>query len=92
LVREGENTGGWIKLHRPNELIICALRQILHYYDDRGKEFVMGRRHEGNKETTWKPWRRWEDNIEMSVDLTHVAQNSVQWRALVNTAVNLRIP
>jgi hypothetical protein len=43
---------------------------------------------------------RWEDIIRMdlkeivweSVDWTHVAQDRDQWRAVVNTLMNLRFP
>jgi transposase len=47
-----------------------------------------------------RPRRRWEDNIKM--DLTDIgidganwiqlAQDKVQWRACVNTVLNLRVP
>jgi hypothetical protein len=44
--------------------------------------------------------RRWVDNIKMDlreigrdgVDWIDVAQDRDQWRALVNTALNLRVP
>jgi hypothetical protein len=44
--------------------------------------------------------RRWEGNIGMDfrkigwevVDWTHLAQDSDQWWALVNTVMNLRVP
>jgi hypothetical protein len=44
--------------------------------------------------------RRWEDNIKMDfkeigwggMDAIHLARDRNQWRALVNTAVNLRVP
>jgi hypothetical protein len=43
--------------------------------------------------------RRWEDNIKMTLreigesgmDWTNLAHDRNQWRALVNTAVNLRV-
>jgi hypothetical protein len=44
--------------------------------------------------------RRWEDNIRMDlretgwqgVDWMHLAQDRNQWRALMNTVINLRFP
>jgi hypothetical protein len=44
--------------------------------------------------------RGWEDNIRMNlretgldgVDWIHLAQVGVQWRVLVNTVINFRVP
>jgi ribosome biogenesis protein Nip4 len=44
--------------------------------------------------------RRWEDNIKMAlrelgkedVDWIHLAQDTDQWRVVVNTVMNLRVP
>jgi hypothetical protein len=44
--------------------------------------------------------RRWEDNIRMDlrktgwegVDWIHLAQDGYQWRAVMNTVMNLRVP
>jgi hypothetical protein len=47
-----------------------------------------------------RPRRRWVDNIRMDLretgwdgmDCIYLAQDRDQWRALVNTAVKLRVP
>jgi hypothetical protein len=47
-----------------------------------------------------RPRRRWVDNIKMGlrtrgwdgVDWIDVAQDRDQWRALLNTVLNLRVP
>jgi hypothetical protein len=47
-----------------------------------------------------RPRRRWVDNIKIDLreiggggmDWIHLAQDRDQWKALVNTAINLRAP
>jgi hypothetical protein len=47
-----------------------------------------------------RPRHRWEDNIRMElreirwegVEWMHLAQDGHQWRGLVNTVMNLRVP
>jgi hypothetical protein len=47
-----------------------------------------------------RPRRSWEDNIKMDLgeigidgaDCVRLAQDRVQWRALGNTVMNLRVP
>jgi hypothetical protein len=53
-----------------------------------------------SKRPLGRPRRRWEDNIkvdvrEMGIDWAswiRLAQDRVQWRAFVNTVMNLRVP
>jgi hypothetical protein len=61
-------------------------------------EICMGK-PEGKK-PLGRPRRKWEDNIKMDLleiglgvmDWIDLPENRDQWRALVNTVMNLRIP
>ena len=52
------------------------------------------------KRPSGRPWRRWEDNIRMDLEEICInagnwvdsAQDRNYWRAVVNAALNLRIP
>jgi hypothetical protein len=52
------------------------------------------------KRPSERPRCRWEDNIKMGLreigwdgmDWIHLAQDRDQWRAVVNTMINLRVP
>jgi hypothetical protein len=49
------------------------------------------------RRTLGRPRRRWVDNIKMDLrgigwDWIDMAQDRDQWRALVNTILNLRVP
>jgi hypothetical protein len=65
----------------------------------RGAYNILVGRPEGRR-TLGRPRRRREDNIKMDlreigfgdVDWIHWAQDRDRWRALVNTAMNLRVP
>jgi hypothetical protein len=39
-----------------------------------------------------RPRRRWIDNIKIDLKEIDRVQNRDQWRALVNTVTNLRVP
>jgi hypothetical protein len=65
----------------------------------RGVYRVLVGRPEG-KRPLGRPMHRWEDNIKMDlrkigidgVNWIQLAQDMVQWRACVNTVMNLRVP
>jgi hypothetical protein len=67
--------------------------------EGRGGYRVLVGRPEG-KRPLERPRRRWEDNIKMDLRETGIdwanwiqlAQDRVQWRACVNTVMNLRVP
>ena len=52
------------------------------------------------KRPLWRPGRRWEDNIRMDLEEIGInagnwvdsAQDRNYWRALVNAALNVRVP
>jgi hypothetical protein len=67
--------------------------------EGRGVYRVLVGRTEG-KRPLGRPRRRWEDNIKIDLRETEIdganwiqlAQDRVQWRACVNTVMNLRFP
>jgi hypothetical protein len=66
--------------------------------EERNAYRILVGKPEGNK-LLGRPIRRWVDNIKMDlreigwdgVDWIDMAQNRDQWRALVNTVLNLRV-
>jgi hypothetical protein len=67
--------------------------------EGRGAYRILVGRPEGRR-SLGRPGRRWEDNIKMdlqevgwgSVDWIDMAKDRDRWRALVNAAMNLRVP
>jgi hypothetical protein len=67
--------------------------------EERGVYRVLVGKPEG-KRPLERPRRRWEDNIKTDlretgidgVNWIRLAQDRVQWRAFVNTVMNLRVP
>jgi hypothetical protein len=67
--------------------------------EGRGVYRVLVGRPEG-KRPLGRPRRRWEDNIKLDLreigidgeNCIQLAQDRVQWRACVNTIMNLRVP
>ena len=73
--------------------------RVAHMGEDRGVHRVLVGKPEG-KRPLGKPRHRWEDNIKMDLqevggargDLMELAQDRDEWRALVGTVRNFRIP
>jgi hypothetical protein len=105
--KRDEVTGEWRNLHNEELQSLCSSANIIRQIKSRrmrwsGHEARMGEEcvqaFDGKarrKETTLeRPRRRWEDGMRM--DLREIGWGSVgedrdQWRALVNTVMNLRV-
>jgi hypothetical protein len=74
-------------------------RHVASMGEGRGVYRVLVERPEG-KRPLGRPRRRWENNIKVDlrkigidgVNWIQLAQDRVQWRACVNTVMNLQVP
>jgi hypothetical protein len=74
-------------------------RHVARMWEGRGVYRVLVGSPE-SKRPLGRPRRRWEDNIKMGLRVIGIdganwiplAQDRVQWRACVNTVMNLRVP
>jgi hypothetical protein len=68
-------------------------------YDNESQGYILVGKPEG-KRPLGRPRRRWVDNIKIDLreigwdgmDWIEMAQDRDQWRSLVNTVINLRVP
>jgi hypothetical protein len=106
--KRDEETGGWRKLHNEELHSLYSSPSIIRMIKSRKMRWAEHVARMGEKMNAYRilvgkpegktllgrPRRRWVDNIKMDLreDGMDMAQDRDQWRALVNTVLNLRIP
>jgi hypothetical protein len=90
-------TGGWRKLHSEELHNLYSSPSIIRMFKSRRLRWAGHAARMGRK---LMHARRWEDNIKLGLreigcgdmDWIYLAQDGDEWRTLVNTVMNLRIP
>jgi hypothetical protein len=105
--KSDEEPGGWRKQHNEEFHKLHSSQSIIRMIKSRRMRWVghEARRKDKSvkarrKEITGTPRRRWVDNFEIDLreigwdvgDWIDMAQDRDQWRALVNTVLNLWVP
>jgi hypothetical protein len=104
--KRDEETGGWRKLHNEELHNLYFHPGIIRMFKSRrmrwaGQVARMGKKRNAyrmlvgkseGKRPLGRARCRWMDNIEMGLREIDMAQDKDQWRALVNTVLNLRVP
>jgi hypothetical protein len=99
--KRDEVTGGWRKLHNEELhslyssssiiIMVKSKRRWAGHVSRMGRKgMLIGYWWENQKRPLGRPTRRWVDNIKM--DWLDLAQDTGQWRALVNAVMNFRVP
>jgi hypothetical protein len=104
--KRDEVIGGWRKLHNGELHNLYCSPIIIRVIKSRAMRFtghVARMREKRNahrnlvgkpegKRPLGRPRRRWEDNVRIDLREIDLAQDRDQWRALVNTVMNRRVP